>query len=240
MRIVFFTGAGISRESGLQTFRDSDGLWEGQAVEDVCSVEAWNRTPDRVLAFYNERRRAVRQAVPNAAHHAIAALEGSGHDVAVVTQNVDDLHERAGSTTVVHLHGEIVKSRSDRDDSTLYECPGDIYMGDRAPDGGQLRPHVVFFGETVFNYSYARSLCKRANIMVVVGTSLAVYPVAYLVQGRNARTLFLVDPDAPSLSRISGDDRKIEILRKPATEGVPEVIARIHAQAERWRMLVNE
>lgn len=171
MRIVFFTGAGISKESGLSTFRDADGLWEGSAVEKVCSARAWQESPDRVLAFYNERRHAVVNAAPNAAHRAIADLQSSSHHVTVVTQNIDDLHERAGSQNVLHLHGQIMKSRCGSDE-TLHDCPGDINLGDTGPNGGQLRPHVVFFGEAIYNYAAARSVCKRAELLIVVGTSL--------------------------------------------------------------------
>jgi NAD-dependent deacetylase len=227
MRIVFFTGAGISQESGLQTFRDDDGLWEGQAVQEVCSARAWQETPEPVLAFYNERRRAVQKALPNAAHHAIAELETSRHQITIVTQNIDDLHERAGSQNVLHLHGQILKSRSILDDTTLYDCPGDIRIGDRATDGGQLRPHVVFFGEPIYNYAAARSVCKRAELLIVVGTSLVVYPAVYLVQGSNARTLCMIDPNPPSISRLGWEDRRILQIRKTAVAGIPEAISKL-------------
>lgn len=224
MRIVFFTGAGISKESGLPTFRDADGLWEGHPVEEVCSARAWEENPERVLAFYNERRRAARSVLPNAAHHAIAALENSGHTVTVVTQNIDNLHEQAGSIKVLHLHGEIFKSRSVQDDTTLYDCPDDLHPGGTAPDGGQLRPHVVFFGEPIYNYANARSICKRAEVMVVVGTTLAVYPAAYLVEGSNAREVYIVNPDTPRTNRLAWEGRRIHTIRAAATVGVPEVI----------------
>jgi NAD-dependent deacetylase len=227
MRIVFFTGAGISRESGLKTFRDEDGLWNGYPVEEVCSTRAWEETPERVLDFYNQRRRDVRQAEPNAAHHAIAALEDSPHTVTVITQNINDLQERAGSRNVLHLHGEIMKSRSVLEPKTFYDCPGDIAMGDCAPDGGQLRPHVVLFGELLYNYASAKSAAKRANILVVVGTSLVVYPAAYLVSLSNAPTVYVIDHRLPDLARMGLDDRKITRIPKPATEGVPDAIQRI-------------
>ncbi len=226
MRLVFFTGAGISQESGLQTFRDADGLWEGYAVNEVCSADAWEKAPERVLAFYNERRQAVRQALPNPAHRAIAALENSQHQVTVVTQNIDDLHERAGSQKVLHLHGEILKSRSVLDDVALYDCPDNLQLGDIGPVGGQLRPHVVFFGEAIYNYAAARSFCKHADILVVVGTSLAVHPAAYLVQGSNARTVYVVDPVQPSAARLGWEGRRIIPIKKTAGQGVPEVIAK--------------
>jgi NAD-dependent deacetylase len=227
MRIVFFTGAGISRESGLKTFRDEDGLWNGYAIEEVCATRAWEETPERVLTFYNERRREALRAEPNAAHRAIAALEDSPHTVTVITQNIDDLHERAGSRNVLHLHGEIRKSRSVLDDHVLYDCDGDILPGDCAADGGQLRPHVVLFGELLYNYAAAKSAAKRANILVVVGTSLVVYPAAYLVSLSNAPTVYVIDPHLPDLSRMGLDDRKIIRIAKPASEGVPEAVQKI-------------
>lgn len=227
MRIVFFTGAGISRESGLKTFRDEDGLWNGYPVEEVCSVRVWEETPERVVDFYNQRRRDVRQAEPNAAHRAIAVLEDSPHTVTIITQNIDDLHERAGSRNVLHLHGEIMKSRSVRDPKILYDCPDDIEMGDCATDGGQLRPHVVLFGELLYNYAAAKSAAKRADILIVIGTSLVVYPAAYLVSLSNAPIVYLIDPHLPDLSRMELEDRKITRIQKPATKGVPEAIERI-------------
>ena len=231
MRIVFFTGAGISQESGLPTFRDTGGLWEGYAVEEVCSVQAWANYPTRVLDFYNERRRGVRAALPNAAHKAIAALENTPHSVHIVTQNIDDLHERAGSKNVLHLHGEITKSRSAGDDTHLFPCPGDINQGDTAPDGMPLRPHVVFFGEGIYNYDAARSVCKKADVLVIVGTSLAVYPAAALAQNSNARTVYIVDKEMPPLSRRNpSGERRVVLVQKSATEGVPDVIAKITQQ----------
>ncbi len=227
MRIVFFTGAGISRESGLQTFRDEGGLWQGQPVDEVCSIAAWRMHPERVLDFYNERRRGVIKAAPNAAHDAIAALENTEHTVHIVTQNIDDLHERAGSKNVIHLHGEIMKARSVLDEKTFYDCLSDIELGDTSPNGEQLRPHVVFFGESIYNYDAARSVCKRADVMIVVGTSLAVYPAAYFVEGSNARQLFIIDPNVPNLSRLHEMPRRVQHIRKSATDGVPEVIAKL-------------
>lgn len=227
MKIVFFTGAGISRESGLKTFRDDDGLWEGVDVQEDCSARAWKESPGRVLAFYNERRRAVREAEPNQAHYAIASLENSEHQVTVITQNVDDLHERAGSRNVIHLHGEIMKCRSDADETTLYDCAGDISLGDLAPDGAQMRPHVVLFGETLYNYNNAKSASKTARILVVVGTSLAVYPAAYLVSMSGANVVYVVDPKIPALSRLGIYNRKVIAVKKTATQGVAEAIGRI-------------
>lgn len=227
MKIVFFTGAGISRESGLQTFRDSDGLWEGYRFEDVASPEAWERNPAMVLEFYNMRRRSVRAAEPNAAHRMIAEfqreVQGGGHEVGVVTQNVDDLHERAGTTGVIHLHGEIMKSRSVYDDGAFFDCLGDLRVGDRAADGGQLRPHIVFFGEIPYNFSEARRACWKADVLVVVGSSLVVYPAASLALESDAPHLFCVDPRIPQVVR------PIVRIEKSATAGVPEAIAAIRA-----------
>jgi len=224
MRVVAFTGAGISRESGLSTFRDSDGLWEGHRVEEVATVDAWRRDPERVLRFYNERRRALLAAEPNAAHRALAELERD-HAVTIVTQNVDDLHERAGSSNVVHLHGELLKARSVLDDETLYDCRGDIAIGDLAPDGGQLRPHVVWFGEVVEGLMEAERACLLAEAMLVVGTSLVVQPAASLVGFTRARRIWLVDPNPPDVEDWLGD--RVEAIAEPATVGVPIAIARL-------------
>ncbi|UPG83916.1 NAD-dependent protein deacylase [Luteibacter aegosomatis] len=180
--IVFLTGAGISAESGLQTFRDAGGLWHGHRVEDVASPEAWEKDPSMVLAFYDARRRAVRDARPNVAHEAIAALE-ERCEVIVVTQNIDDLHERAGSRNVLHVHGEILKARSTVDPSLVYRlAKATIDMGDLCEKGSQLRPDVVFFGEGVYALAEARKAMRNARRVVVVGTSLTVFPVAGLVK----------------------------------------------------------
>jgi len=179
-RIVVFTGAGISAESGLQTFRATDGLWEEHRIEDVASPEGWRRNPKQVLEFYNLRRRAVLAAEPNAAHRALAALEQVAR-VDIITQNIDDLHERAGSSRVLHLHGEILKSRSSIDDDLVFDTGGaDIQLGDLCPLGSQLRPHVVWFGEAVGDFEHAAELAAQADIFLVAGTSLAVYPAALL------------------------------------------------------------
>jgi NAD-dependent deacetylase len=179
-KIVIFSGAGISAESGLKTFRAADGLWEDHRIEQVATPEGWDADPELVLRFYNERRRGVVNAQPNAAHRAIAALEGSA-DVTVITQNIDDLHERAGSRRVIHLHGEILKARSSVDASLLYDTRGeDIRLGDCCAHGSQLRPHVVWFGEAVEYFEEAALLASAADIFLVVGTSLAVYPAAAL------------------------------------------------------------
>ncbi len=179
-RLVVLTGAGISAESGLKTFRDSDGLWEGHDIYEVASPRGWKKSPGTVLDFYNMRRRDVTKAQPNAAHFALAELQDD-FDVHIITQNIDDLHERAGSTEVLHLHGEIFKMRSVRDESKTYPISGDIKWGDLAPDGTQLRPHIVWFEEPVPMIEAAAKIARTADLFVVIGTSLVVYPAAGLV-----------------------------------------------------------
>lgn len=216
-KLVVLTGAGISAESGLKTFRDSDGLWEGQRVEDVATPEAWQRDAEQVLRFYNERRRQVIKAEPNAAHLALAALE-EHFDVQIITQNIDDLHERAGSTSVLHLHGEIRKMRSEHDDPTLYPIDGDIAPGSLAPDGGRFRPHVVWFGESVPMIVPAAELSRQADLFAVVGTSLVVYPAAGLLQYVPPQVpVYVIDRKIPDVRR-----KGITTIEKPATEGMKD------------------
>lgn len=179
--LVALTGAGISAESGLKTFRDSDGLWNGYAIEEVATPEAFVKNPKLVLDFYNFRRREVLAALPNAAHSELVELE-KWFDVRIVTQNVDDLHERAGSSSVLHLHGEIRKMRSVKDENNIYPIEGDIQLGDIAPDGNQLRPYIVWFNEPVPKIEEAIQIAEQADYLVVIGTSLNVYPAAGLVQ----------------------------------------------------------
>ncbi|MGB0257031.1 MAG: Sir2 family NAD-dependent protein deacetylase [Coraliomargarita sp.] len=172
MKIVVLTGAGISAESGLKTFRDAGGLWEGYRIEDVATPEAWFDAPDLVLEFYNMRRRQLYEVEPNAAHRALVELE-KHHDVHIITQNVDNLHERAGSSQVLHLHGELDTARSTDDESLLIELHGrDIELGDKCPKGSQLRPHIVWFGESVPMMSEAERIVRQADVLLVVGTSL--------------------------------------------------------------------
>jgi NAD-dependent deacetylase len=221
-RVVVLSGAGISAESGLQTFRGAGGLWEGHRVEDVASPEAWAANPELVLEFYNQRRRAVRTAAPNAAHTALVDLERA-YDVRIVTQNVDDLHERAGSRHVLHLHGEIMLARSTRDPRLIRHLgDSDIHLGDRCELGSQLRPHIVWFGEMVPAMEEAADLVGAADVLLVVGTSLQVYPAAGLVfeAPKRARRI-VVNPDAPTETRGPA----FEIIAKPATIGVPQVVA---------------
>src|SRR5918993_3696248 len=179
-KLVVLTGAGISAESGLKTFRDSDGLWEGFDINEVATATAWRKNKALVLEFYNMRRKNVAEAKPNAAHFALAELERH-FDVQIVTQNIDDLHERAGSTNVLHLHGEIFKMRSERDEQLIYEIRGDINLGDKAEDGSQLRPNIVWFEEAVPMIEEAIPVAYGADLFVVVGTSLVVYPAAGLI-----------------------------------------------------------
>jgi NAD-dependent deacetylase len=221
-RVVVLSGAGISAESGLQTFRGADGLWEGHRVEDVATPEAWAANPRLVLDFYNQRRRAVRAATPNAAHRALVDLERA-YDVRIVTQNVDDLHERAGSTHVLHLHGEVLKARSTRDRSLVHHLGDrDIELGDMCELGSQLRPHIVWFGELVPAMDAAVELVAEADVLLVVGTSLQVYPAAGLVfEAPGKARRIVVNPDMPE--RVTGP--AFEAVAKPATVGVPEVVA---------------
>lgn len=174
-KLVVLTGAGISAESGLKTFRDSDGLWEGYNIEDVATPRAWRKDPQLVLDFYNFRRKNVLDAQPNAAHYGLAALQND-FDVTIITQNIDDLHERAGSTNILHLHGEILKMRSEGNEYLIYDIKGDIKLGEKAEDGFQLRPHIVWFEEPVPKIEEAIPIVNAADIFAVVGTSLVVYP----------------------------------------------------------------
>jgi len=219
--IVVLTGAGISAESGLRTFRDSDGLWEGYEIEDVATPRAWKKNPQLVLDFYNDRRRNVRDAEPNAAHKALAALE-QWYDVQIVTQNIDDLHERAGSTNVLHLHGEIFKMRSEHSYELVYDIREDIQLGQTATDGAQLRPHIVWFEEEVPGILTAAQLMGEADVFLLVGTSLAVYPAAglinYVAPGIKK---YVVDRKIPATSGITN----VIPIEKPATEGIQDVLA---------------
>ena len=225
-KIVVLTGAGISAESGISTFRDSDGLWEHYRVEDVATHEAYERNPELVLNFYNERRRQLFLAQPNEAHRQLVRLEEK-YDVRIVTQNIDDLHERAGSTHVLHLHGELTKGRSDRNPNLIVEVGDkDIVLGDKAPDGTQLRPHIVWFGEAVPNIEPAAELCEKADYFVVVGTSMNVYPAAGLIHYvPRTSPCYLVDPKAVPISR------PITIFQEKAGTGVKKVVDELLALA---------
>ena len=224
---VVISGAGISAESGLKTFRGADGLRRGYRPEDVACPEAWRRNPGLVLDFYNERRKAVREAQPNAAHLALVELERA-YDVRIVTQNVDDLHERAGSRQVLHLHGEIRKARSTQNPALVTDLGDrDIHLGDRCALGSQLRPHLVWFGESVPAMDEAADLVRDADVLLVVGTSLVVYPAASLVfEARKDARRIVVNPEIPEAVAGAG----FETVAKPATVGVPEVVAGLLAE----------
>lgn len=218
-QLVILTGAGISAESGLKTFRDSDGLWEGFDIEDVATPNAWRKNPKLVLDFYNFRRQNVLEAQPNAAHYGLAELEKK-FKVTIITQNIDDLHERAGSTNVYHLHGEIFKMRSEYNEELIYDIKGNIQLGDKAEDGAQLRPHIVWFGEAVPMIETVIPLIKSADVFVVVGTSLVVYPAAGLVNfAPQPIPKFIVDKRIPYTSEVY----HLTAIEKPATEGVKEL-----------------
>ncbi len=218
-KLVVLTGAGISAESGLKTFRDGDGLWEGYDVREVATPRAWRSNPQLVLDFYNMRRRDVAKALPNAAHFGLAELQ-SDFDVTIITQNIDDLHERAGSENVLHLHGEIFKMRSERDAELVYEIREDIHLGDRAEDGAQLRPHIVWFEEAVPMIEIAIPVVQSADIFVVAGTSLVVYPAAGLVNYAGPEIpKFIIDKKIPYVSSMPN----LVMIEKPATAGVEEL-----------------
>ena len=226
-KCVVLTGAGISAESGLQTFRDSGGLWEGYRVEDVCTPEAFARSPQTVIDFYNARRRAAAAAEPNAAHFALADLERA-YDVQIITQNVDDLHERAGSGKVLHLHGELNKLRSTVDENEILPWQGDQTLADRDSRGRPLRPHIVWFGEAVPLIEEAVRLVEAADIVIVVGTSLKVYPAASLLHyARFGVPVYLIDP------KPNADVSGVEILAQTAVRGVPALVEELLRTAER-------
>ena len=219
-KLVVLSGAGVSAESGLKTFRDSDGLWEGYNIEDVATPGAWRKNRQLVLEFYNYRRKNVLQAQPNAAHYGLASLQDK-FDVHIITQNIDDLHERAGSKKVSHLHGEIFKMRSERNEQLIYDIRGDIQLGDTAEDGAQLRPAIVWFEEPVPMIEEVIPIVYNADIFVVVGTSLVVYPAAGLVSySRSEIPKYIIDKNIPNTSSFYN----LTAIQKPATEGVKELI----------------
>ncbi len=219
-KLVALTGAGISAESGLKTFRDSDGLWEGYNVYEVATPGGWSKNPQLVLDFYNARRRNVAVAEPNAAHKGLAMLD-KDYEVHIITQNIDDLHERGGSSSVLHLHGEIFKMRSIYNEQDIYDIRGDIQLGDLAPDGGQLRPHIVWFEEPVPMIEKAARLAAQADIFVVIGTSLVVYPAAGLIHYVPAHApKYIIDKNIPFVQGLSN----AIFIEKAATEGIGELL----------------
>ena len=220
-KIVVFTGAGVSADSGLSTFRDADGLWANYRIEDVCTPEALAHNRPLVVEFYNKRRKELLSTKPNPAHYAIAELE-KYFDVQVVTQNVDDLHKRAGSTRITHLHGELMKLRSERNDNIIVPIEGwEQSLDARAEDGALLRPHIVFFGESVPMFDAATKIAAEADMMIVVGTSLAVYPAAMLVRyAKSGVPIYVVDPGNPDTSMIRNP---LTHIKARAAEGMPQL-----------------
>ncbi len=220
-KIVVFTGAGISAESGISTFRDSGGLWEKYDLRDVATPEAWTRNPLLVLDFYNQRRKQVLEVSPNGAHKALVELEKK-FDVHIITQNVDDLHERAGSKNVLHLHGEIRKSRSTTNPELVYKIEGwELKAGDKCEVGSQLRPHIVWFGEMVPEMDIAQEIASTADLFIIIGTSLIVYPAAGLVHAAPSNCpVYLIDPNEVANPGISN----LTIIKESASKGVSVLV----------------
>ena len=220
-KLVILSGAGISAESGVATFRDAGGLWEGHDVMDVASPEGWRKNPALVLDFYNKRRRQLFEVEPNRAHFIAAELE-KDFDVTIITQNVDDLHERAGSSKVIHLHGELLKARSVNNEDDIIDFTGDINLGDLHTDGQQLRPHIVWFGEAVPAIEEAAYITEQADYVIVIGTSLQVYPAAGLIDfAKRTTPIFYIDPKPASIPNLKNP---LEVVTMVASEGM-EVVA---------------
>ncbi len=221
-KLIILTGAGVSAESGIRTFREAGGLWENYDIHEVATPEAWERDPELVLGFYNDRRKQLLDVQPNAAHLALVELEAQ-YDITIITQNIDDLHERGGSRQIIHLHGELVKARSTADERLLYHWPKDILLGDTCELGSQLRPHVVWFGETVPKlYDAAMAICE-ADMVMIIGTSMQVYPAAGLVGYAPADApVYYIDPH-PSINYELSQTQTLEVIAEPATIGVPKV-----------------
>lgn len=216
-KLVILSGAGMSAESGIKTFRDSDGLWEGHNVQDVATPEGWQANPEMVLDFYNQRRKQLKDVQPNLGHFIITELEDF-FEVHVITQNVDDLHERAGSSNVLHLHGELLKVRSTKNYNYQIDWTEDLFLGDLDTNGNQLRPHIVWFGEEVSALEMAIDSTKHADILVIIGTSLQVYPAAGLMHYAKPETpIFYIDPKPTT---ISNSNNTIEVIPEMASEGM--------------------
>ncbi len=220
-KIVVLTGAGISQESGLATFRDADGLWEGHDVMEVASLAGWQKNPKLVLEFYNQRRKSALNVEPNAGHLALVELEEK-YNVHIVTQNVDSLHEKAGSTQVLHLHGKLFENRSSIDESLIYPMTGwELNLGENCEKGSQLRPNIVWFGEPVELMEQAIHLTEQADFLLVIGTSLQVYPAAGLLSYARPNTpVFVIDPNIPTIS----NRRNLTLIQEKATVGVPKLV----------------
>lgn len=217
--LVVLTGAGISAESGLGTFRGAGGLWEGYDIMEVASIEGWHQNPQKVLEFYNFRRAAALKAQPNAGHQTLAELEAL-FEVSIITQNVDTLHERAGSSRVIHLHGRLDQVRSSVNPNDISDWPGDLLWGDVCAQGSQLRPHIVWFGEAVPEYDHARGIVQSADVFAVIGTSLQVYPAAGLVyEAGGATPKYLIDPEPVPVAGLQA----LTTIRATASAGVPEM-----------------
>ncbi|MCB0430584.1 MAG: NAD-dependent deacylase [Flavobacteriales bacterium] len=227
MNIVVLTGAGMSAESGISTFRDSGGLWEKYPLEEVATPEAFRRNPELVLDFYNQRRKQIMEVSPNVAHLILADLE-KHHNVQIITQNIDDLHERAGSTRVTHLHGEIRKVRSTTDPRLVYDLDGwELKMGDTCEKGSQLRPHIVWFGEMVPMIEVAQQITQQAEMLIIIGTSMAVYPAAGLVHYAPRHIpKFLIDPNETEVGYVDN----LSLIRKPATIGIAELALQLQTK----------
>lgn len=220
-KVVVLTGAGMSAESGLKTFRDADGLWEGHDVMEVATPQAFEQNPELVLEFYNQRRRQLLTVEPNEAHKSLARLEGH-FSVEIVTQNVDDLHERAGSSNVLHLHGELLKARSLGNESDIMTIKEDILLGDLCKNGYQLRPHIVWFGEAVPLLDTAINITRNADILIIIGTSMQVYPAASLINFISDGTpIYFIDP-RPSIKEKSIPN--LTIMAKTSVDGVPTLV----------------
>lgn len=225
-KIVILSGAGISAESGISTFRDADGLWEGHDVMSVASPEGWENNKELVLDFYNQRRKQLQNVSPNAAHLSIAMLEKK-YNVVVVTQNVDDLHERGGSTKIIHLHGELKKARSTQNYTFIIDWMNDLNIGDMCPNGFQLRPHIVWFGEMVPMLEPAIQECQSADIILIVGTSMQVYPAAGLVQyAKPGCKVYYIDPK-PNISYELKRSPNLQVIEEPATIGVVTLVEQL-------------
>jgi len=222
-KIVVLTGAGISAESGIQTFRDADGLWEGHDVMEVASPEGWRKNKEMVLDFYNQRRKQLHEVKPNAGHLALAELD-EHFEVCVITQNVDDLHERSGSKRILHLHGELLKVRSSMDPSIIKDWTGDLTSEDKCPKGSQLRPHIVWFGEAVPELDKAAAMTSIADILIIVGTSLQVYPAASLSAYAPANIpIYYVDPK-PQLNHELLQVKNLTVVAEKGTTGLRKVV----------------
>ena len=224
--VVILTGAGISAESGINTFRDTDGLWEGHDVKEVASPVGWEADPALVLDFYNKRRSQLHTVHPNQGHISLVTLEKT-HKVTIITQNVDNLHERAGSSNVVHLHGELLKVRSQFDEHLVFDWKKDLHLGDLCEHNSQLRPHIVWFGEEVPMLNHAISITKQADILIIIGTSMQVYPAASLIQFTPPNTpVYFIDPK-PAIDPKPG----LTNLAEKATTGVPKVVEMLMSDA---------